>query len=41
LTDRARLLGLRPQEAYGWFREGKLPVPGVRVTPRGDHSHHR
>ena len=33
LTNRAPVAGLRPQAAYGWFREGKLPVPGVRVTP--------
>ena len=34
LTDWARLQGLHPQTAYRWFREGKLPVPAVRVNSR-------
>lgn len=29
----AGLQGLRPQTAYGWFREGKLPVPVLLVAP--------
>jgi putative resolvase len=28
------LQGLHPQTAYRWFREGKLPVPAVRVNSR-------
>ena len=34
MTDWARLQGLHPQTAYRWFREGKLPVPAVRVNSR-------
>ena len=34
LTEWARLQGLHPQTAYRWFREGKLPVPAVRVNSR-------
>ena len=34
LTDWARLQGVHPQTAYRWFREGKLPVPAVRVNSR-------
>jgi hypothetical protein len=31
LTEWARLQDLRSQTAYRWFREGKVPVPAVRV----------
>ena len=34
MTEWARLQGLHPQTAYRWFREGKLPVPAVRVNSR-------
>jgi putative resolvase len=34
LTEWARLQGVHPQTAYGWFREGTLPVPAVRVNSR-------
>ena len=34
MTDWARLQGVHPQTAYRWFREGKLPVPAVRVNSR-------
>jgi len=34
LTEWARSQGLHPQTAYRWFREGKLPVPAVRVNSR-------
>lgn len=34
LKDRARLQGIHLQTAYRWFREGRLPVPAVRVNSR-------
>ena len=34
MTEWARSQGLHPQTAYRWFREGKLPVPAVRVNSR-------
>ena len=34
LTEWARQQGVHPQTAYRWFREGKLPVPAVRVNSR-------
>ena len=34
LTQWARALGVHPQTAYRWFREGTLPVPAVRVNER-------
>jgi putative resolvase len=34
LTDWARSQSLHPQTAYRWFREGRLPVPAVRVNQR-------
>jgi putative resolvase len=34
LTEWARSLGVHPQTAYRWFREGTLPVPAVRVNQR-------
>jgi putative resolvase len=34
LKERARLQGIDPRTAYRWFREGKLPVPAVRVSSR-------
>lgn len=34
LTAWARAQGVHPQTAYRWFREGRLPVPAVRVNAR-------
>jgi putative resolvase len=34
LTEWARAQGLHPQTAHRWFREGRLPVPAVRVNSR-------
>ena len=34
LTEWARVQGVHPQTAYRWFREGRLPVPAVRVNQR-------
>ena len=34
LTEWARRQGIHPQTAYRWFREGRLPVPAVRVNQR-------
>ena len=34
LTEWARLQGVHPQTAYRRFREGKLPVPAVRINSR-------
>lgn len=34
LTEWARARGVHPQTAYRWFREGRLPVPAVRVNQR-------
>ena len=34
LTEWARAEGVHPQTAYRWFREGRLPVPAVRVNQR-------
>jgi len=34
LTEWARTQGVRPQTAYRWFRERRLPVPAVRVNQR-------
>jgi putative resolvase len=34
LTEWARALGVHPQTARRWFREGTLPVPAMRVGPR-------
>jgi putative resolvase len=34
LKEWARLQSIHPQTAYRWFREGKLPVPAVRVNSR-------
>jgi putative resolvase len=34
LTGWVRLHGVHTQTAYRWFREGKLPVPAVRVNSR-------
>ena len=34
LTEWARARGVHPQTAYRWFREGRLPVPAVRVNRR-------
>lgn len=34
LTEWARRQGIHPQTAYRWFREGRLPVPAVRINSR-------
>ena len=33
-TAWVRAQGIHPQTTYRWFREGTLPVPGVRVNQR-------
>jgi len=34
LKEWAKAQGVHPQTAYRWFREGKLPVPAVKVSDR-------
>jgi putative resolvase len=34
LREWASVQGLHPQTAYRWFRQGRLPVPAVRVSRR-------
>lgn len=34
LKEWAKAQGVHPQTAYRWFREGKLPVPAVKVSHR-------
>ena len=34
LREWASAQGLHPQTAYRWFRQGRLPVPAVRVSRR-------
>lgn len=31
LAERARKQGVHPQMAYRWFREGRMPVPALRL----------